>query len=120
MNVYYRCLLGLGVAGTLQLASCSTQPTNQDQTMTNEQSTAASALADVHSYARPAEAVAKHLNLDLTVDFDRKVLTGQAAYLIENKTGANEIIFDTRDLHIEQVLLGDELKETTFRLGEGN
>ncbi|WP_237586915.1 M1 family metallopeptidase [Pontibacter russatus] len=120
MNVYSRFLLGLSVAGTLQLVSCSTQLTNQDQTMTNEQSTPASAPADVHSYARPAEAVAKHLDLDLTVDFDRKALTGQATYLIENKTGTNEIIFDTRNLHIEQVLLGDELEETTFELGEGN
>lgn len=120
MNVYYRYLLGLSVAGSLHLTSCSTQPAKQDPTMTKEQSAAAMASADVHSYARPAEAVATHLDLDLNVDFDRKILTGQATYMIENKTGTDEIVFDTRDLNIEKVLLGDAMDETTFKLGEAD
>ncbi|MFD2999182.1 M1 family metallopeptidase [Pontibacter toksunensis] len=120
MNVYLRCILGLGVAGSLQLASCSTQPAKDDLSMTKEQSAAEAAPVDVHSYAKPAEAVAKHLDLDIAVDFEQKVLSGQAAYHIENKTGTDEIIFDTRNLQVEKVLLGEEMEETTFRLGEGN
>ncbi|GAB3531398.1 M1 family metallopeptidase [Pontibacter brevis] len=120
MNVYLRCLLGLGMAGSLQLASCSTQPSNENMTMTKEQRAAEAAPDDVHSYARPAEAVAKHLDLDIAVDFDRKVLSGRAAYQIENKTGTDQIVFDTRNLQVEKVFLGDGMEETTFRLGEGN
>ena len=29
---------------------------------------------DVHSYARPQEAVTKHLELDLKIDFEQKIL----------------------------------------------
>jgi len=120
MNLNYHYLLGLSVAASLHLASCSTQPAKQEQTMIKEQSTAETVSADVHSFARPAEAVAKHLELDISVDFDRKVLSGQAAYLIENKTGTDEIVFDTRNLQIEQVFLGENLEETAFSLGEAD
>ena len=112
--------MGLSMAGSLPFASCSTQSHTQDQPMTQEQNAETAAPADVHSYAQPAEAVARHLDLDLAVDFANKTLSGQAAYLIENKTGTDEIVFDTRGLRIEQVLLGDAMAETTFRLGEAD
>jgi len=78
------------------------------------------ATADVHSFAQPTQAVARHLDLDIDVDFDRKVLGGRATYQIENLTGTDKIIFDTRDLDIEKVYLGEEMTETTFRLDEGD
>ncbi|WP_245842493.1 M1 family metallopeptidase [Pontibacter ummariensis] len=118
MRLYQRCLLGLSLAGSLQLASCSTQPTKDDETMTQAQSDLAMAAADAHSYAKPTEAVARHLDLDLDVNFDQKILSGTAAYQIENLTGTDQIIFDTRDLEIEKVFLGEEMEETTFRLGD--
>ncbi|RIJ42092.1 M1 family metallopeptidase [Pontibacter oryzae] len=86
--------------------------------MTTEQSALASASADVHSFAQPAEAVAQHLDLDITVDFSNKILSGTASYLIENKTGTDRIIFDARNLQIEKVYLGDNQEETTFELGD--
>ncbi|RDV14042.1 M1 family peptidase [Pontibacter diazotrophicus] len=88
--------------------------------MTEEQSAVEAAPVDVHSYARPAEAVAQHLDLNIAVNFDQKVLSGRAAYQIENKTGTDQIIFDTRNLQIEKVYLGDALEETTFRLGDSD
>ncbi len=120
MNPYYRSLLGLGVAGSLNLTACTTQPSNQTDTMTKEQSAAEMQSADVHSFARPAEAVAQHLDLNIEVDFKQKVLSGQASYQIENKTGTDEIVFDARNLTIEQVYLGEGMEPTTFRLGESD
>ena len=120
MRLYQRCLLGLSVAGSLQLASCSTQTTNDNQTMTAEQSALERASADVHSYAQPTEALARHLDLNIDVDFDQKVLAGRASYQIENLTGTDKIIFDTRGLQIQKVYLGDEMQETSFRLGESD
>jgi leukotriene A-4 hydrolase/aminopeptidase len=108
------------MAGSLQLASCSSHPTQENHTMTKEQSAVEAASADVHSYSNPAEAIAKHLDLDIAVDFNQKVLRGQASYHIENLTGADQIIFDARDLQIERVVLGDEMEKTTFRLGESD
>ncbi|MCJ8166308.1 M1 family metallopeptidase [Pontibacter sp. E15-1] len=85
--------------------------------MTTEQSAAEMLSEDVHSFARPSEAVATHLDLNIDVDFGNKVLSGQAAYQIENKTGTEEIVFDTRGLQIEQAFVGDDMEPTSFRLG---
>ncbi len=52
---------------------------------------------DVHSYARPAEARSTHLDLDLMVDFETRVLSGMATHTI---VGAKEIVFDTKGLKI--------------------
>ncbi|SFU42558.1 leukotriene A-4 hydrolase/aminopeptidase [Pontibacter akesuensis] len=117
MRFYHHCLLSLGVVASLHLASCSTT-TNEKETMTTEQTALDNVAVDVHSFANPAEAVAKHLDLNIDVKFDRKILSGTAAYRIENKTGTNQIIFDTRGLNIEKVFLGDQMEETTFELGE--
>jgi len=87
--------------------------------MTSAQNTAVPAPADAHSYARPTEAIALHLDLDIVVDFDSKTISGLASYQIENIAGTDEIIFDTRNLDIEQAYLGESKEETTaFRLGE--
>ena len=118
MKPYQRCLLGLSVAGALQLASCTSQQTQNGETMTTEQTATEKMSADVHSYAQPAEAFAKHLDLDIEVNFDQKVISGSASYLIDNLTGTDKIIFDARDLQIEKVYLGDDMQETTFELGD--
>lgn len=118
MNPYRNFLLGLGMAGGLQLAACTTNTPNNDETMTTEQQNMAQTPTDVHSFAKPAEAVARHLELDIAVDFDQKVISGKASYKIDNLTKTNQILFDTRGLEIEQVYLGNEQKPTTFRLGE--
>lgn len=71
---------------------------------------------DHHSYANVYEAKTKHLHLDLSVDFDQKILQGSVRHDIENTTGREEMIFDTYDLQIEKVVLDGE-KETTFEVG---
>lgn len=118
MKVHHHFLLGLCMAGSLQLTSCTSSTTNQNQTMTTEQSTLEPSAIDVHSFSKPTEAVARHLDLDIAVNFENKTISGRASYLIENLTKTNQIIFDTRDLTIEKVFLDESLEETTFTLGE--
>ncbi|WP_246597012.1 M1 family metallopeptidase [Pontibacter aydingkolensis] len=108
------------MAGALQLASCTSQPTSDGETMTSEQTATEKLPADVHSYAQPAEAVTKHLDLDIDVNFDQKTISGTASYLIDNLTGTDKIVFDSRNLQIENAYLGDNIEETTFELGETN
>ena len=72
-------------------------------------------VQDPHSHARPDEAVVKHIDLDLTVDFDHHILKGWAKLTIDNKTGAHRLILDSRRLTIERVVL-DDGKPTTFKL----
>ena len=73
---------------------------------------------DTHSFADPQKAVVKHLDLDIKVDFDNQLISGKASWQIENTDQADEIIFDTRQLQVEKVSLGDEEKTTTFSLGD--
>ncbi len=57
---------------------------------------------DHHSYSNPSEALTTHLDLDIRLDFNRKVISGTAKWDILND-GSDKIIFDTRDLVIKKV-----------------
>ena len=73
---------------------------------------------DAHSFSEPQKAVVKHLDLEIKVDFTTQILTGKASWLIDNINKSDEIIFDTRQLQIQKITLGDDEKETTFSLAE--
>ncbi|TKC05908.1 M1 family metallopeptidase [Pedobacter frigoris] len=72
---------------------------------------------DPHSFSNPSEAIVRHLDLDIKVDFENQQIAGKAVWTIENKTGADEIVFDNSGLDIEKVTLGKEEKETTYKTG---
>jgi leukotriene-A4 hydrolase len=71
---------------------------------------------DFHSFSRPGQAVIKHLSLRLTVDFDSRILSGEAILTIENLSKGKELILDSRGLIIDKIIL-DGKDETTFKLG---
>ncbi|HAV49655.1 MAG TPA: aminopeptidase, partial [Brevundimonas sp.] len=73
-------------------------------------------VRDVHSHARPEIARVGHVDLDLTADFDRKVLSGTATLDISGRAGADQIILDVRNLDIESVSDGAG-RAMTWRLG---
>ena len=75
---------------------------------------------DPHSYANFDKVKVTHLNLNLNVDFDKKVLSGKAGLSIENKSGSNLLILDTKDLTIEKVTLNDTETETAYKLDSAN
>lgn len=63
---------------------------------------------DIHSFSNPNEAVVKHLDVQLNVDFDTKIISGVANWTIESAETATEIVFDTDDLTIIGVEVGNE------------
>ncbi len=73
-------------------------------------------VTDPHSFAKPAEAVVKHLDLNLTVDFAKKILSGSATIDVELKNNATQIILDTRGLNIQRVT-GSNGTDLEFELG---
>lgn len=83
-----------------------------------EQTEKSTAVTDEHSYSKPELAVAKHLDLDIKVDFDTQTISGKASWTIDNISKGNEIIFDENTLNITKVTLGDDEKETIFELGK--
>lgn len=58
---------------------------------------------DHHSYARPHEVQVTHVDLDLDVHFDRKILEGTALLSIDRKITGAPLQLDTRDLKIKSV-----------------
>ena len=83
-----------------------------------EQTEKTAAVVDEHSYSKPQLAVAKHLDLDIKVDFYTQTISGKASWTIDNISKGNEIIFDENTLNITKVTLGDDEKETKFELGK--
>ncbi len=62
------------------------------------------ALRDLHSYANPEEIRVRHMDLDLRVDFDRRILEGSATLLVECVVaGVEELRLDTRALDVAGV-----------------
>ena len=99
-------LLGFFVVA---VASCSSQ---------SDRPSPPPPIIDPHSFSRPSRVVVKHLELDLTVDFEQKRLQGKASLQIENFTRARELSLDSRDLEIERVTLDAEEAETPFLKGD--
>jgi len=74
---------------------------------------------DYHSFANTADYRVRHMDLDLTVDFSRKVLEGEAILRFDRVgEGNNPLVLDTRDIVVDSVRagIGDALQETTFTL----
>ncbi|NBB53397.1 aminopeptidase [Rhizobium sp. CRIBSB] len=60
-------------------------------------------VRDVHSYARPEIARVRHVDLDLTANFEARTLSGTATLDVTAQPGATQIILDTRNLDIRAV-----------------
>lgn len=84
---------------------------------TKKEIIALNAVKDEHSFSEPSIAVAKHLDLDISVNFDTQTISGKASWQIDNISKGNEIIFDENTLEIQKVTLGDDDKPTEFHLG---
>ncbi|HWC97099.1 MAG TPA: M1 family metallopeptidase [Candidatus Sulfopaludibacter sp.] len=69
---------------------------------------------DVHSYSRPDQIRVRHLDLDLTVSFDRKTLEGSCAIHFD-RHAPGDLVLDTRDLTIHSVDHAD-----SFELGQAD
>ena len=89
--------------------------------------------ADIHSFAKPAEARVTHVALDLRADMQAHELRGTATLTVQRRPGATELVLDTRDLDIDRVAdssggtlehtLGDadpvKGRPLTVKLGDG-
>ncbi|HEV2762651.1 MAG TPA: M1 family metallopeptidase, partial [Pyrinomonadaceae bacterium] len=81
-----------------------------------------SAARDAHSYANPQDARVTHVELDWTVDFDRKVLAGSATLTLE-RTRGSQLVLDTRALNVtraETSADGRRWGETQFAVGQND
>lgn len=92
------------VFGLLIIGCAPEEPVDQDR--------------DYHTFSNIDDVVVTHMDLDLTVHFDENVISGRASLHINNLTGTETFVLDTRDLTIERVTLNDSEEETSFVLGD--
>ncbi|HYC88485.1 MAG TPA: M1 family metallopeptidase [Thermoanaerobaculia bacterium] len=74
-------------------------------------------MSDIHSFAKPDEAVVRHLALELDVDFEARRLSGSATLHITTPHGGRELVLDTHGLRIDRVTL-DDGTEAMFTFGD--
>ena len=79
---------------------------------------------DLHSYSNPSQARVRHLDLELEVSFDERILRGTATLTVERvQPDADTIILDTRDLTIRRVETSapnDDAWPATFHQGSSD
>lgn len=107
-------LTAVSLAGVLLMTSCSPR-----EPQSHDPQTIVANTIDDHSWARPQEARVSHVDLDLTADFNKKVLSGTATLTLVTEANAKQVILDTKALDIQGVTdaAGAPLKYT---LGRGN
>ena len=99
---------------TLALPACQPKPAGGSDPMAIVART-----LDDHSYARPQEARVTHVDLDLTADFDKKVLRGTAALTLSTQANAKQVILDVKALDIQAVTDASGLP-LKYALGKGD
>jgi leukotriene-A4 hydrolase len=94
--ICFTVLLGLFVM------ACRNSSTDDAKGLRSADATAKTDDArDTHSYSNPEEARVRHVDVNLDILFDRKVLKGSSTLTIERaKSGAETLKLDTRDLKI--------------------
>lgn len=109
----------IAVAAICILSACAT--TNEEKA-TEQQALehTETFVKDPHSFSNPHEAVTRHLNLELDVDFDNQIIHGVARYQIAKKGSANKIIFDIDSLEVEKVTLNHNEASTIYSISKGN
>ncbi len=75
-------------------------------------------VKDSHSNSKPWEVDIEHISLNLTVDFDKKIISGKATLFINNKKGVDRLYLDAWGLKIDSITLGKAQSPTTFVIGK--
>lgn len=115
---YRTSLVVLTAVAALSLPGCKNNPKDQNATKTMQETTLATVPKDSHSYANPAEVALKHLDLDIEVLFEQKIIKGSATLQLDRKKETNKIVLDSRDLKILKVYDAAGKQELKFTLGE--
>ncbi len=68
---------------------------------------------DPHSFARPKLVTADHLDLVVIVDFEKRVIRGNANWTIHNHGGADSLILDTDGLNVDEVRVDGKVVQFT-------
>lgn len=108
-----RKLIYASIVILFTMVSCN-QSTDTEDTKTEITTKTETPVVDKHTFAKPEQAVMTHLDLDVEVDFEKKIMSGTATLKIKKSPDAGVLFVDTRDLTITKVT--SEGKDLTFKL----
>lgn len=124
MHYRHTRLFSCLILALFALSACS--KTEQEQSLDEPAESAAAAETgpvpgvDYHSFANTGDYLTRHLELDLAVDFTRKVLEGTATLQFDTLQDSGQpLILDTRDINVQSVRAGrgEQLKAVDFSMG---
>ncbi len=95
------------------IVTCQTEKKYKD----GEKKSKIISVSDPHSFSNPDQVRVTHLNLDLNIDWNKKVLRGHVNLDFDKKTSADTLILDTRNLKISKVENRNTNKPLKFWLG---
>jgi len=102
----------------LATGSCQDGGTRKKEAKTSTPS-ASGSEKDWHTLSNADSVKVQHLSLDIAVDFDAKKIKGSARWNFVNLKQGGSIVFDTKDLVIDSVVLEDGSK-ASFSLGKAD
>ncbi|MEZ5016496.1 MAG: M1 family metallopeptidase [Flavipsychrobacter sp.] len=102
----FKKLLSIVLVGAL-LQSCNEPDAAQEKNFVAK---------DLHTQSNADKVSISHLNLDVTVNFDERIIDGTATWTIENKGNEKELKLDTYDLTIKSVTVDGNAVE--FKKGD--
>jgi len=99
--ICFTILFGLFVMASRNSSADGAQDPPAQVAIPQDEAAQTDKARDAHSYSNPEQVRVRHVDLDLDVLFDRKVLKGVSTLTIERTTpGADPLKLDTRDLKI--------------------
>jgi len=117
-------LSACGDSATTQPAVVLDAPENEAEVLTGktsleESKTAIEVGKDYHSLSNPEKVKVKHIALDLSVDFEQKIMHGTAAIDYQKvDSAATVLVLDTKDLTINKVSANGQ--DLAFNLKSGD
>ncbi|MBK0403107.1 M1 family metallopeptidase [Adhaeribacter sp. BT258] len=115
---YRTSLVLLAAVALLQAGGCNSKKSKTETMITQTENQVAQANHDSHSYSNPQAVAVSHLDLDIEVLFDQKILRGTAKLDLNRKQQTDKLVLDARGLKITKITDGGSGAELQFKLGE--
>ncbi|MEM9050681.1 MAG: M1 family metallopeptidase [Bacteroidota bacterium] len=106
------------IAAVALLMSCADAETSSS-TKSDSVMTKPLYAKDTHSFSEPNSVAMKHLGLDIAIDFETKIISGSAKYVLE-RNGEGDLILDVDGIQISEARDAETNELLEFNIEEGD
>ena len=117
LTLFAICLLLVACADQQpEQVETTIEPDTTEVSESGEPAPVSSNRRDSHSFSNPEQVLTTHLDLDLSVNFDSKTLSGTAHLdLQRTQASAKQLVLDTNALTIKRVFAGEQKLEFSLK-----